>query len=42
MGQAIGLTMDVIHLAKVSAKIVFNSVPARGFSGAGARGGWYM
>lgn len=28
--QAIGSTMDVIHLAKVSARIVFNSVPSRG------------
>ena len=28
--QAIGSTMDVIHLAKVSAWIMFNSVPARG------------
>ena len=25
--QTIGSTMDVIHLAKVSARIVFNSVP---------------
>ena len=28
--QAIGSTMDVIHLAKVSARIVLNSVPSRG------------
>ena len=28
--QAISSTMDVIHLAKVKARIVFNSVPSRG------------
>ena len=35
--QAIGSTIDVIRLAKVSARIVFNSVPSRGDLTAQAR-----
>ncbi|MYF98795.1 AAA family ATPase [Candidatus Poribacteria bacterium] len=35
--QAIGSTIDVIRLAKVSARIVFNSVPSRGNLTAQAR-----